>query len=213
METKRVKVIMLPARSGENLILRKGNNNSLEFEKRYMTADYLAEMNYTPYHLYFLSDEEIKKGDRYLKDGEVKLWQGAMPEYYKLNGKKIIVSTDKSLVLYNESDYIKSSPYAKYLPQPSQAFLEKYCKLGGIDEVLVEYDLSNNDIFCDRWKLKVDSHNTVTIHPIKDNWNRSEMTEMSRKLLYDAIQASYFKIPSFREKSEFQANWLKENLK
>jgi hypothetical protein len=25
------------------------------------------------------------------------------------------------------------------LPKPSQAFIEKYCKVGGIDEVLIEY--------------------------------------------------------------------------
>ena len=125
--------------------------------------------------------------------------------------REVLATTDKSLIIYNESDYIKSSPYVKYLPQPSQAFIEKYCKKGGIDEVSVEYGGNTVEFqnFCSDlgfsydsafgWyenanpghrpntstleekfnnKLKVDSHNTITIHPIKDNWNRKETKEL-----------------------------------
>jgi hypothetical protein len=46
-----------------------------------------------------------------------------------------IVITESSAKLYNESDH-----YFKQLPQPSQAFIEAYCKQGGIDEVDVEYE-------------------------------------------------------------------------
>lgn len=93
--------------------------------------------------------------------------------------------------------------YSRLLPQPSQAFIEKYCRLGGIDEVLVEYEKiykycndgkvceCNNPRFCKDgrqgidYKLKVDSHNAITIHPIKYSWSKEEVNELCD--LYESI--------------------------
>jgi len=67
--------------------------------------------------------------------------------------KKIIATTDESLNLYcwncNHKKQIATGLCTKcgrfgdtkrFLPRPSNEFLKKYCEVGGIDEVLVEYE-------------------------------------------------------------------------
>jgi hypothetical protein len=101
--------------------------------------------------------------------------------------------------LYNTSttrnDYLpqikamddRLSSWEKRLPQPSDEFIQKYCDEGGIDEVDIECALYFTDE-CERMeglndgdnikaesRIKVDSHNTITIHPIKNSWNREEL--------------------------------------
>jgi len=65
------------------------------------------------------------------------------------------------------------------LPHPSKSFIEKYCKLGGINEVNVEYEI---DIILEYSSgttpstfLKVNLHNEIAIHPIKDSWSKDEV--------------------------------------
>lgn len=70
------------------------------------------------------------------------------------------------------------------LPQPSQAFIEKYCKVGGIDEVLVEYEtifLPIDELPSNQKHvmiLKVNSNNEIIIHPIKNSWSREEVIKL-----------------------------------
>lgn len=79
------------------------------------------------------------------------------------------------------------------LPQPSKAFIEKYCKLGGIDEVMIEYEERQEFESADDYTYgcgiepKVNSHNEITIHPIKNSWNREEV----EKLIINAFEAGY----------------------
>ncbi len=84
-------------------------------------------------HLYILSDDEIKEGDWIVCldeiDTSIMNWDIELA-VFQFNGgnctsdKKIIATTDKSLGL----------------PRPSNEFIKKYCELGGIDEILVEYE-------------------------------------------------------------------------
>jgi len=154
----------------------------------------LVKSGYIPQHLYFTTDEEIKEGDWYLLGNTPRQSTGDLgkPDTKWL---KIIASTDPKLLTelgrYKKMDARESFTFKKgrelpsdyKLPQPSQAFIKAYCEQGGIDEVDVEYtrDMDSMQLNIDSkgkissWKLKVDSHNTITIHPIKDSWSKEEV--------------------------------------
>jgi len=136
-----------------------------------------------PQHLYFTTGEEIKEGDWFIHS-DATVPQNNFSDVY-VDCKKIIASTDPKLHT-NEIVEEDVHMYKKPLPKPSQAFIEKYCKLGGIDEVDVDYtddelwcykcnktevNCVNNSTNCigyfeDNNAPKVDSHNTITIHII-----------------------------------------------
>lgn len=224
-------------------------------------------INNKKYHLYFVNDDEIKEGDWYLspkntlskciKVGKNYIASLECGSYMQKSCKKIIATTDKSLTI-KIVDRSKSKPidsgirdkYKKiHLPQPSQAFIEKYCKVGGIDEILVEYggnivefqnfcsDLGfsydsafgwyentnpghrpNTSTLEERFnnKLKVDSHNTITIHPIKDSWSREEVEIICKQAFISGGNTMY-NISRNRKSftfngTELSKKWIKENL-
>ena len=100
---------------------------------------------------------------------------------------KIVATTDESLSLICTCGAIKKVPTGlciecgKFIntsiPRPSNEFLKKYCELGGIDEVLVEYIEYVNKIgSCSSGEgvvngtnqyIKVAPDNTISIYPIK----------------------------------------------
>lgn len=153
-------------------------------------------------HLYITSDDEIKEGDWvYKKDVKGFIYKHkATKNLWYSDERKIIATTDKSLKTreYTEEEqdraHFTSLPTLT-LPQPSKAFIEKYCKVGGIDEVIVEFiEWCENcgESNCDKLQckqhediltLKTNSHNQVTIHPIKYNWTKEEIEKINRKLL------------------------------
>jgi hypothetical protein len=140
--------------------------------------------------IYITTDEEIKESD-WCYDSIYGIAQvtkignsGILyfdKESFCLGGKeelsrvrKIISTTDTKLGYGDE--------FGGWYPlsQPSQAFIEKYCKVGGIDEVLVEY-IPYSDSQSFKTILKVNSHNEITIHPIKDSWTREEVIELLKE--------------------------------
>lgn len=125
--------------------------------------------------------------------------------------KKIIATTDKSLKVL--TPYSKEEGIKEILPSPSKAFIEKYCKLGGIDEVMVEYEDNGYEVDMEGrggsdicwypdWQLKINSHNEITIHPVKDSWTREEVEELCRKALF--AKGSWYE--------EEVDEWIEENL-
>ncbi len=151
------------------------------------------------FHLYILSDEEIKEGDWYENNGVIfraddKFDEGNNPNQNK-NNKKIITTTDSSLKIAG-NDYDPRSKTGRewiFLPQPSQSFIEvfveEYNKGNIITEVMVEYenntpkfipiDKFNSKDLQDYIKLKINpKDNTITIRKIKDSWNKEELTEL-----------------------------------
>lgn len=103
--------------------------------------------------------------------------------------KKIIATTDSSLKVFIDKAYMNFGE-TECLPQPSQSFIEKYVekynKGEQITEVMVEYENEQFDtsIFGGKsekldlpiLKLKVNpKDNTITIKPVKENWDRSEV--------------------------------------
>ena len=198
--------------------------------------------DYEHQHLYITSDDEIKKGDYIIhKDHKNKIIKAkSVLDNKWIDWYKIIATTDKSLLLNFEGyeKYTGRKYSAKvYLPQPSKAFIEKYCKVGGIDEVMVEYQefyykrweaddgykgewkritfesynysITNPESLHHKWKgykkevkLKVNSHNEITIHPIKDSWSREEV----ENLIYSAMKdKGYTTVAKWQE-------WIKNNL-
>lgn len=110
-----------------------------------------------PQHLYFLSDEKIVDGDVFLENGQLFV---AHSNFVRLNLNPNIFK-----VIASTSDVFN-------LPRPSNEFLKKFCELGGIDKVLVEYEpdrplnSTHYAMGSFNWILKVAPDNTISIFPI-----------------------------------------------
>jgi hypothetical protein len=163
-------------------------------------------------HLYITTANEIKEG--------TELTKGAWYiNTYRIYGKpfindnlcnngylvKIIAATDPSLKIEcdgcNRSKGVEGMVYTcscRSLPSPSQAFIEKYCKLGGIDEIDVEYftvvhycamqgynPMLDDCPACNEVNptLKINSRNEISIHSIKDSWTRDEVINICKKVM------------------------------
>lgn len=138
METikKECQVVMLPTNEKSH-IYHVVNVDKL----RYVTGIHKEDLEQFPnqsntqnQHLYILIDDEIKKEDFVIQNNQICIAKFNKPILFPykggngidlIDGKKIISSTNSSL----------------NLPQPSQAFIKKYCELNGkIDKVMVEYN-------------------------------------------------------------------------
>ena len=192
---KRVQVHMLPTNGKDIAMLSKRVKDGMLQSANGPEGVANCNTMWQPQHLYFTTDEEIKEGDWYLLGNTPRQSTGDLgkPDTKWL---KIIASTDPKLLTelgrYKKMDARESFTFKKgrelpsdyKLPQPSQAFIEKFCKVGGIEYVNVEYtrDMDSMQLNIDSkgkissWKLKVDFiHNTITIHPIKDSWSKEEV--------------------------------------
>lgn len=199
---KKCKVVILPTEK-ETLI-----QLGVTFHKKIP-----GEFRGTYFHLYILSDEGIKEGDwYYYVDGSgnhIMLCKSSSQVKGIAGYYKIIATTDSSLKIAGElNKYHKDD---KYLPQPSDSFIRKYCELGGIDEVMVEYEYNNHYpmVEFNNLKLKVAPDNTITIRPIKNSWNRKEVENLLDKyrcyiMLSDSTPNSLNK-PNLNK-------WIEENL-
>lgn len=175
---QKCKVVMLPVEQNYFKIgdvIKHPEKNPVEIVK---TENKLAhkkdlESGVKVYHLYLLSDEEIKVDD----------WAYGMDGIFQYKGKvnipdielpkKIIATTDGSLKVDVLSSF--HDGFKKELPRPSNEFLQAYCKANGkIDEVLVEVgNVSGNSI--PNYKLKVSPDNTITIKPVKETYTKGEV--------------------------------------
>lgn len=178
------------------------------------------------YHLYITSDEEIKEGDwcvcnfqpgieiRKNIHGVIGSTIGGK-EYLKNNCKKIIATTDTSLGQHQGT--LEYSLGFNTLPQPSKQFIQKYIeeynKGSKIEEVLVEYDEfytgedneEEEPIF--EYKLKTDSHNTITIKPVKEKLYSQEEVEniLFRYAEQHGLTSTKGEIDEFND-------WVEKNL-
>ena len=169
----------------------------------------VAKKLYPAQHLYITTDEEIKEGDWYLMNMKYPT-QSASGEVEKGNYdncRKIIATTDPRLYTtctcaLKDSHGIECGP----LPQIPQSFIEDYCKAGGIDKVMVEYEewttmyrgMAN-------YKLKTDSNNCIIIHPVEEKvYSREEVEDLIHK--FNMEQAGFPWVLNDTLK------WIKENL-
>ena len=241
---KRCKVVILPTDKAENAILKFGTQ--LRYVDAYLTQEYIKDIGETSHHLYIVpTDEEVKKNPKLfeikegdwclmfwdgIKEGELGKVMGNPQQYLPENGhtlnrnlRKIIATTDSVLItpyIQPKDERVLSNEEKKGLPQPSKAFIEKYCKVGGIDEIMVEYEEPVNPIkmrgsmssFVGAEAIrqtifglqpKVNSHNEIIIHPIKDSWTKEEIIKLIHKLDDD--------LRIHLDPNELDI-WIKENL-
>jgi hypothetical protein len=174
---------MLPTEKASHIFYNISYNNGKVIDKSLFYDDIRKNKgNYygvqiKPQHLYGLSDEKPKENDwcydKFLgllfqfKTGEANI------DYIKKYIKKVIWTTDDSIFPVCDDKCAKHECVCTY-PRPSKEFLKKFCELGGIDKVLVEYEIywnrntdRNIPTKADLDEvLKVAPDNTVTIYPI-----------------------------------------------
>ncbi len=166
------------------------HNTAKEGELFYGYHSNVNNEYWLPQHLYILSDEEIKegwKGWAYKADVKGQIFKHFYTgnPWYK-DAKKIIATTDPELNrIWEESRGGTFAGFVNGLPRPSDAFIQKYCELGGIDRVLVEYEVdydhSLGSIKYDYplgYKLKVAPDNTITIKPfVEKTYTEQELQD------------------------------------
>lgn len=219
---KKTRVVMLPAEDS-SILYKDGLTGGLVYGTE--SPEHRHELSIKQ-HLYFLSDEEIKEGDWVShKNCELISKVVAVNTYttdsvntehgdgYQDEFSKVIATTDESLGL----------------PKPSQEFLKAYVGAGGIEWVNVEYQANefvkdgisrpvvDDGVLKDykgHWiyKPKVNSHNEITIHPIKDSWSREETKEIAWKAIIQYKIANKDMKAPFTELPKWFDNWIKENL-
>jgi len=198
---KKCQVVMLPTneKAHTDLIFRE-NRLMLQDKKSFKNDRKSTQTKH--FHLYFLSDDEIKEGDYGITqdaNGNISVLQYTKEIHISrfIADKKIIATTDSSLEIIKYE--IGDEPDVYGFPQPSQQFIEKYIESYNkgeiITDVLVEYEQGksysgNEGLIVKEW-LKINpKDNTITIKKIKDSWNREEVADLIRKSYYEATGQS-----------------------
>ena len=230
---KECNVVILPTEDMTNIV----KTPHLKYHK---AEDIFYEKTMKYQHLYITSDDEIKESDWIycsLNKGKVyqckniafnnKIWNNSEDNVFK-----IIATTDKSLLIsYRETTKFTSMDRKKSLSQPSHKFIQAFVRAGGIDKVLVEYEFdeittrlnfknkglgywtpgfSKNNIY----KLKTDSHNTITIKSVEEKiYTRKEV----EALCHEAYNSGYAEASGLccgpmQDPEENSFDWVKENL-
>lgn len=158
-------------------------------------------------HLYFVVNEKMVEGDYVYSE----LSDPPTPAHciqknftIEVDGKDILYSDAQSCMNYK---IIASTDETLNLPRPSKAFIQKYCEDGPINKVNVEYEENCHGVSLP----KRAKDNTITIHPVKYQFTREEVTTLISKVLHDANNVDYSKM-DLREKASFLSEWLDNNL-
>ena len=199
---ERAKVHLLPTNDERAVIGLTADKKTLWF------AHSGVGNSYGNKHLYITTDDEIKEGDWCLffwdgmKDGE--LGQvGSEPQQYlpseghtlNRNLRKIIATTDIKL----HSTRLKDCPInpednmvsVRGVSKPSKEFIEEYCRVGGIDEVDVEYwakkefESQEDYDYSFGYEPKITSNNEIIIHPVKDSWTVEDLPDLLNRFCKD----------------------------
>lgn len=134
------------------------------------------------YHLYILSNEEIKEDEWYVSNNVLFMADsifdnGNNPNQNK-NNKKVIASTD-----------------LECLPKIQKSFIEEYCILSNSNEAINEVRILYNEIGYN--KIKINKEGCAILGPVKSIYTKKEVAQ----LIYDFS----------REKIAYQL-WIKNNL-
>jgi len=140
---KRAKVHLLPTNDAEfnyAPIFKDVDGKTLVYNKKISNPDvFWKDCQY--FHIYITTDDSIKIGDWYT-DGVVvnQLQYDELPMSYD---RKIIATTDPELYYTQQNGHLGQAIIQ--VSQLSKAFIEEYCRAGGIDEVDVEYERDFSD--------------------------------------------------------------------
>lgn len=209
---KKHRVVMLPTEKATNFpfigVYHDNGRKLITYVNSNSTNSALTQ----PQHLYILSDEVYfshKKGDWvYESDNTIPVYQFTY-DICEYPLRRIIASTNPSL----------------NLPSPSDSFIKKYCELGGIDEVIVEYkDYCETDkillkegyidqsMYNSLSKLKVAPDNTITIKKVKDSWSKQEVIDLLQKLKYSIVSKEVCECGELHFNTLEMRKWIEENL-
>jgi len=180
--------------------------------------------SHTNFHLYIISDDEIKVNDWYIIEfNGLKLTQCTSDEeLISLEGrtdcKKVIATTDKSLIYTNTEDFpsfVEKSDL-NIFPQPSKSFIEKYVRAYNsgvpIENVLIEYyHLVSTFGLNNEW-LKVATDNTITIKKIKDTYTQQEVDDLLDRNTAQTTAQVFEKFRGFKSKNEIISLILQSNF-
>ena len=205
MKAIKAKVHMLPTKWGYGTIYKSGSVITIH-EPR------LHKLEWTPQHLYITTDEEIKEGDwviQQFKGEDADVCQITNGEYEIAPDiqRKIIATTDPKLFVKIEGQKNLEGS----LPQIHQSFIEEYCKAGGIDEVLIEYEefslngggRPNATVL----EPKLNPDNTIIIHPVEEKmYSREEVIQVIKGFDGARFAAEHM------EKGFDTDKWIEENL-
>ena len=224
METikKECKIVMLPTNEKSH-IYHIVNVDKL----RYVTGIHKEDLEQFPnqsntqnQHLYILSDDEIKEGDYLISiTGNILKCNNPHRKEIQLHSiGKIIATTDSFL----------------NLPQPSQAFIKKYCESNGeIDKVMVAYyqqyyhSINDEDNGTNSWtkiskeefEIKSSKRDYFDEFDFKEWLKTNSKNEVSispvksswtKEEVYDLVNKFSFKYTKLTSRETIL--WLEENL-
>lgn len=163
---KIVQVVMLPTKEQR---WKVGNQHDDRYEfysfvdKKLYSRQSNAH-NWSLSHLYILSSEETRSEECWHYNHILNTISKEMSTGYK----KIIATIDESLVITTSIGNQGTSMFTK-LPRPSDDFIKAFVKAEGkITQVLVEYDIYEDEEQSYGYKLKVSPDNTITIRPVQE---------------------------------------------
>jgi hypothetical protein len=216
---KKCQVVMLPIITTDMFLGVDYKDTKLSIKSTY---DIFKEGIY--YHLYVVSDDQIKDGDWYFNTDMRTKEYGVIKADERLaklatnapSCKKIIATTDSSLTIKIDGyrgDLLPDVSFDIVLPQPSQLFIERYVteynKGNVITESLVEYEDS---------VPKVNPNtNTIGIKKVKAKrwYKRDEVIELITKAVAESHDWSrdHNDIHSINLiEQKFLSKWIEENL-
>jgi len=219
---KEVQVVMLPTEKARMCKMIDLEDNSFKFLVQPNNNAFIDEKSHgfhiKPFHLYLVSNEEIKEGDWFIttnsgKNHNEKVLIEATRttlEYVDKHDFKVIATTDKSLTVFykGHQKYTGIEISADvYLPGIPTSFIEAYVKAEGkIDKVMVEYvvHVMALDTMEESLHLKLREDNTVKIHKIEEKtFTKDELASAIERFSWDKTQG--VDIETVQE-------WIEENL-
>lgn len=219
MENKRkCNTILLHTNKAKNCFLIN-SEKKIRYINSFCTQAYLQDQEWRSYHLYIVSDEEIKEDDWCIetKPGRSQTLCQADKDFVKKDCKKIIATTDMLLIRENDrrsSDSFDLTVYTdrEFVPKPCLASIDIYMILfqKNNEECLVEY---KNDI------VQLDSAGRVSITELKSTWSKKEVENVIKSVLeatgYE-IRTTMHGVGSNKTYIEYNGadleNWIKRNL-
>lgn len=218
-----LEVVMLPTEKCEDAFYLQ--NGKLKYHKGYLTQEYLKDsLNAKSFHVYFLSNEEIKENDWYFLIPESKIKQFKLINYSLRNNsrewKKIVAATDNNLIIdVNEGDDLE--PISLSLPNIPidfiQSFTDSYNKGNVITNVLVEVNtksvLSTGYEalgFVKDFKSYKIKNGAIIIEKLEEKtYTESQVIALCKKSYSRGHYNGSFK----EEEPVISDKWIKENIK
>lgn len=221
---KKCQVVMLSTNEKANIYYLTAKSKEFK-DLRYSKEKMPIILDSENFHIYILSDDEIKEGDWFINFNNIPTkfseTNGGTSKYIKDNCLKIIATTDESLL------FKLGGLYPVSLPQPSQSFIEKYVESYNkgmiITNVMIEYEEYDNGYLIQSMeayetalincrdieqRLKINpKDNTITIKRVKNSWNKEEVRDLLDNL-WDYVMDNNHNKSNSKEYNK----WIEQNL-